>query len=81
MWRTRLPGNYYASVAAAAGRIYFCNLAGETTVVAAGSQLQVLDTNDLEEPVFGSFAFSEGELFIRGQKHVYCIGPGTSPPT
>lgn len=73
-WRTRLPYQHYASLTAADGKVFFCNLRGETTVLAADSQAHVLSTNPLGEDVQASFALSEGRIFIRGIDHLYCIG-------
>ena len=30
--------------------------------------------NELGEPCFASPAISQGQLFIRGEKHLFCIG-------
>ena len=30
--------------------------------------------NDLGEPCFASLAISRGQIFQRGEKHLYCIG-------
>lgn len=74
LWRARLPYQYYASLTAADGKVFFCNLRGETTVLAADSEAHVLSTNRLGEDVRASFALSEGRIFIRGTEHLYCIG-------
>ena len=74
VWRERLGGNFAASPLAAAGRIYFTGDDGKTTVVEAGPAFKVLAENPLGERVQASPAASQGNLFIRTERHLYCIG-------
>ncbi|MCB9857783.1 MAG: PQQ-binding-like beta-propeller repeat protein [Phycisphaerales bacterium] len=73
IWRHRLPGTYYASITIAGGKLYLPNLDGVTTVMAIGDEPRVLATNTLDEPIYASPAVCDGELFIRGTGHLYCI--------
>jgi outer membrane protein assembly factor BamB len=74
LWRERLGGNYSASPVAADGRIYFLADDGLTTVVAASDEFKVLAKNPLRERVQASMAVSGGQLFVRGERHLYAIG-------
>src|SRR5439155_21667310 len=49
IWKERISGQCDASVTAADGKIYFCDINGVTTVVAAGPQFRVLARNSLGE--------------------------------
>jgi outer membrane protein assembly factor BamB len=73
--RDRLPnvGNFYASPVAAEGRIYFTDREGTTVVIKQGDKLVVLATNKLGEAVDASPALAGKQLFLRGEKHVWCI--------
>ncbi len=73
-WRRRIKGAYWASLTAAAGKIYFCNANGTTTVVEAGPEYVELSSNDLDESVYASFAISDGEIFVRTEENLICIG-------
>ena len=75
LWRTRLSGGFDASPVAMAGKVYFTNDAGVTTVVAAASRYQKLAENDLGEPVTATPAAVDGHLYLRGHEHLYCIRP------
>ena len=55
------------------GNIYFAS-AGKSYVVKAGEKLDIVATNDLGEESRASVAVSDGQLFIRGNKNLYCIG-------
>jgi len=72
----RLPGieNVYASPVAADGRVYFTSRDGKTLVIRHADELEVLATNSVGEPVDASPAIAGDELFIRGEKHLFCIG-------
>jgi hypothetical protein len=59
---------------AAEGRIYFVDDNGETTVIKAGATFEVLAKNPLEETVQASPAISQGQIFIRTEKHLFAIG-------
>lgn len=75
LWRTRLSGEFDASPVAMAGKVYFTNDAGVTTVVAAAARYQKLAENDLEEPVTATAAAADGHLYLRGHEYLYCIRP------
>jgi outer membrane protein assembly factor BamB len=76
VWRERLGGSYSASPAAGPDRIYFVADDGQTTVVAPGPQFRVLAKNPLGEKVQASPALAQGHIFIRTERHLFCIGPG-----
>jgi len=72
-WEKRLPGLYYPSVTVAGDYVYFCNNSGLTTVVAREKQFRQISVNELNEPIFASFAPTESQLFIRTFRHLYAI--------
>ncbi|MBM3790592.1 MAG: hypothetical protein FJW35_09620, partial [Acidobacteria bacterium] len=47
---------------------------GDTFVIRAGPTHDVIGTNSIDEPSRVSIAISDGRLFIRGEKHLFCIG-------
>jgi outer membrane protein assembly factor BamB len=74
LWKERLSGKgHHASAIAADGRIYLTSDEGLTFVLKAGEDFEILSKNPLGEPVFSSPAFCDGEIFIRGSKHLWCI--------
>lgn len=75
-WKERLGGRagHHASAVAADGRVYFVNDDGVTTVVKADGDLDILAKNPIGERVSASPAFSDGDIFLRGEKHLFCIG-------
>jgi outer membrane protein assembly factor BamB len=74
-WKERLSGKgHHASAVAADGRIYLTADDGTTFVLKAADEFEVLATNRLGDRVFASPAFSDGDIFIRGAKYLWCIG-------
>ena len=73
-WHERLGNHHHASPVAADGRIYYTDDAGTTYVVKADKEFEVLAKNPLNEACFSSPAFSQGQIFLRGSKHLFCIG-------
>ncbi|MBM4093796.1 MAG: hypothetical protein FJ276_30975, partial [Planctomycetes bacterium] len=74
VWQERLGGNFSASPVSAEGRIYFVSDEGETTVIDSGPTFHVLAKNPLGEKVQASPALSQGRIFIRTERHLFCIG-------
>ena len=65
--------NVYASPVAADGRIYVVGREGTTVVLSAGSKLEVLATNVLDDGFDASPALVDGEMYLRGRKSLYRI--------
>ena len=74
IWRERLGGRFSASPVWADGKIYFLSEKGTTTVIADGAEFKVLAENELNETCKASPAISQGNIFIRSEKKLYCIG-------
>ena len=63
-----------ASPIAGDGKIYIQTEDGECYVVKPGPEFEILAVNKLDEVFCASPAVSAGKLFLRGRKHLYCIG-------
>ena len=73
--RKRLrPATYSGSFVLADGKLYITNEDGLTSVVQAGPTFEVLAENDFDDYTLSSPAISEGQIFIRTTKFLYCIG-------
>lgn len=67
-------GTYSSSPVLADGKLYVTNEDGLTTVLGAGSEFKVLAENDLADYTLSSIAISDGQIFLRTQGYLYCIG-------
>jgi outer membrane protein assembly factor BamB len=79
VWRERLEPHYSASLVTANGLVYFLSDKGVMTIVKPGPKPEVVARNALGEETYASPAISEGQIFLRGTNHLYCIGAGSSP--
>lgn len=72
---TRLPKMraVYASPVAAGGKVYFCSREGVVVVVKHGDSGEVLAVNEMGETIDASPAIVGDQMFIRGEKHLFCI--------
>ncbi len=73
--RKRLKGigKVYASPVGAGGRIYISSRKGTTKVIKHGPQYEALAVNKLDDSFSASPAIVDNELFLRGEKNLYCI--------
>lgn len=78
VWSERF-GRQHASLVSAGGLVYFLNDAGECRVVRPAEKFAVLATNPLGENCYASPALSDGQIFLRTDKHLWCIGPRREP--
>lgn len=71
----RLPSltNIYASPVGAADRVYLVGRDGTALVLKRAATLEVLATNKLDDSFDASPAIVGKQLFLRGQRHLYCL--------
>jgi outer membrane protein assembly factor BamB len=75
--RVPVPASFMSSPVAFDGKLLLSSEDGDTFIVKAGPVHEVIGTNTLGEPIFSSPALAGGKIFIRGEKHLYCIGGGS----
>lgn len=73
VWEERMK-EHHASLVSAEGRVYFINDFGTLRTVKPGREYKMLDETELGEKVFAAPALSEGQIFIRGEKSLVCLG-------
>ena len=73
LWHEAL-GKHHASPVSAGGLVYFLNDDGVMNIIRPGPQFSRVAQNELGEKTYASPAISEGQMFLRGAKHLFCIG-------
>ena len=78
VWEERLKGpgargSSWSSMLLANGKIYVPNQSGDVFVLRADTKFEVLATNSLREPTNASLAASDGDLFMRTDKSLWCL--------
>ena len=71
----KLKGQTWGSLVHADGRLYLLMKNADTLVLAADPKFELLATNSLDrgETTNASVAISDGQVFVRTAKHLYCI--------
>ena len=77
--RISARGTIYSSPALGDGKIYFGTRNGEISVVSAEADWKNLHSAKLEGEIKASIAISNGRIFIRTEKALYCFGFAREP--
>ncbi|MHC4324955.1 MAG: PQQ-binding-like beta-propeller repeat protein, partial [Planctomycetota bacterium] len=73
LWQQKL-GRHHASPVLVGGLVFLINDNGQVNVIKPGRQFERVATYELGESCYASPAISEGRVYIRGFKHLFCIG-------
>lgn len=78
VWEERLKGpgakgGSWSSLLLAGGKIYVPNQSGDVFVLRAGPKFELLATNSVNEPTNTSLAASDGDLFLRTDRGLWCF--------
>lgn len=79
IWKERLNGKgpkneSWSSMVLSGDKIYILNQSGDCIVLRASPKFEMIAANSIgNELTNGSLAVSDGELFIRTHKHLWCI--------
>jgi outer membrane protein assembly factor BamB len=71
--RVPSPASFYASPVAADGKLLLASEQGDVFVLDAGETCTFRGKNSIGEPIYASPAPSRGEIFLRGENHLWCI--------
>ena len=77
LWSDRFPKNankYYSSPTIAGGRLYAAREDGVIMAADVRTKFTLLAENDMQERIIASPVPIAGQLLIRGEKHLFCIG-------
>lgn len=80
VWDERVRGRgpkseSWSSMVLVGDKIYVLNQSGETIVLRASPKFEVIAVNELDGELTNStIAVSDGQLFIRTHRHLWCIG-------
>ncbi len=78
IWSKRLGGAFSASPLLCGDVVFAANEAGVVFVFKAADRYEELARNDLRESIFASPVIAGGRLYLRTDRHLYCIGQPSS---
>jgi len=70
-------GTYSGSPVLADGKVYITNEDGVTSVIKAGPSFELIAENEFDDYTLSSPAVSDGQIFFRTAKFLWCIGQAT----
>jgi outer membrane protein assembly factor BamB len=73
LWQERLGSHFSTSLVTAGGLVYLVADDGLTKVIRPGPKLEVVAENPLGEYCYASPAISGGRIYVRGEKHLFCM--------
>jgi outer membrane protein assembly factor BamB len=73
-WMERIGAHYSASLVEAKGLVHFLADDGTTTIIRPGPKFEVVAENKLGENCYASPAISQGRIYVRAEKHLWCMG-------
>lgn len=72
--RVRGAGAFWASPWTDGKHVFAMDSAGNTHVIAAGDDFEVVAVNPLEQQAWGTPAMADGRIYLRTAENLYCIG-------
>lgn len=76
LWTQDLEGRFRSSPALAGDKLALFSETGDAFVLAAAREFRQLGSGRLGEAVYSTPAFARGCMFVRSEKHLFCIGQG-----
>jgi len=73
LWKEKL-GRHHASPVLVEGLAFFINDDGQINVIKPDRSFQRVARYELNEMCYASPAISEGQVFVRGFRHMFCLG-------
>ena len=73
-WFQDMPKGFYSSPIAAGDNIYLMDMSGLMYIFKAANEFNLINTCELGESAVTIPAFMHNRIYIRGFKHLYCIG-------
>lgn len=74
LWMEQLGNHHSASPVLADGHIYLSDDDGITYVLKAGPTFELVARNELGDECYASPAISRGQIFLRTNKYLWCVG-------
>lgn len=73
LWSKDWDDGFHASPVAVGDRVYLTDRSGVTLILRASASWEVLGKNPLGEKVVGTPAFGGGRIYLRSDRHLWCI--------
>ena len=73
-WEHEAAKGFYSSPVYVEGKIYIIDMGGKMLIFKASSEKNIIGEPELGEKGYATPAFSDGRIYLRGEKSMFCIG-------
>lgn len=73
-WEQEFDNGFYSSPMLVEGKIYLMDMSGDMQIFSASKTFKLIATSSIGEKGMTTPAFTDGKIYIRGNKHLFCIG-------
>jgi outer membrane protein assembly factor BamB len=73
-WEHEFNNGFYSSPVIADGKVFVSDLNGKTHILKVSKTAEMIGEPVLGERIYATPAFSDGRIYLRGGKNLYCIG-------
>ena len=73
LWKQKLGREHSASLVVLRDHVVFGSEKGLITVVKPGPEFEEIAKMELSEPLWASPVIADGNWFLRGEEHLFCI--------
>jgi outer membrane protein assembly factor BamB len=73
LWAEEFEDGFYSSPVLVGDRIYILDNSGQMYIVKAAPEYNLIGKVSMGEPTFATPAFLDGRIYVRTEKHLYCI--------
>jgi len=74
LWEQELDAEFWASPTLVGKLVYLPDAKGRTYIFELADKYKLLSVQDLGEPISATPAFADSQIYIRGEKRLFCIG-------
>lgn len=80
-WEHDMEEECKASPSIVGGKLCLITMKGTVVMVGAAREFKELGRSSLDEQIFASPAFARNQMFVRGMKHLICVGAKSGAPS
>ncbi len=73
LWEFDADNGFYSSPVYADGKIFVVDMGGKAYVFNPGREAALISSPEIGEKVFATPVFAEGRIYIKGNRHLFCI--------
>jgi outer membrane protein assembly factor BamB len=79
LWNHEYDEGFYSSPVVVGDRLFVSDMKGMTHVVKTGPAYVFVHDSTLDEPIFATPAFLDKRIYIRTEKHLWCVAAPDEP--